>query len=198
MDSRKKHERICSGCGKKDVVRSDQLKMRCRSCQTTVSVKILADYHKAHPDAAGKASRKHGMHNTRLYRIHKSMMDRCGHSGVRHKWAMYYAERGIRVCNEWHVRDSFFSWALSNGYRDDLEIDRIDNSKGYEPGNCRWVTHKENQNNRRSCQSVRWSCYGSACSNCGTSSKPHIAKGLCSPCYQRAIYIPSASKKPLP
>ena len=89
------------------------------------------------------------MHKTRLYRIHKSMMERCGHMGTRHKWAMYYEDRGIKVCNDWQDRSKFFAWALANGYSDELELDRIDNDKGYEPENCRWVTHLVNMRNRR-------------------------------------------------
>jgi len=149
MDKRKRFERICNLCGKSEIVRSDQLKNKCRSCQTKISGKTLKEYNIKNPEAAGNASRKHGMWNTRLYRIHKTMMERCGHMGTRHKWAMYYEDRGIRVCKEWQNREAFFGWALSNGYSDDLELDRIDNDKGYEPENCRWVTHLVNMRNRR-------------------------------------------------
>jgi len=123
--------------------------MKCKPCQTSIGAKTLIDYNKANPEMAGNASRKHGMHNTRLYRIHKSMMERCGHMGTRHKWAMYYEDRGIAVCKEWHDREAFFAWALANGYSEKLELDRIDNYKGYEPENCRWVTHLVNMQNRR-------------------------------------------------
>jgi hypothetical protein len=198
MDKRKRFERTCSGCGKVEIVRSDQLSKTCVSCRTKISSTFLVAWHKENPEAAGNASRKHGMHKTRLYRIHKSMMDRCGHNGTRHKWAMYYSDRGIHVCSDWHNRECFFDWAKSNGYQDDLELDRIDNSRGYEPNNCRWVTHKENQNNRTNSRSVRWSFHSNSCVNCGTTTKPHVAKSLCSPCYQRAIYNPSAAKKPSP
>jgi len=62
---------------------------------------------------------------------------------------MYYQDRGIKVCDEWQKREVFFAWALDNGYSDNLELDRIDNEKGYEPNNCRWVTHLVNMRNRR-------------------------------------------------
>ena len=195
MNNRKRFQRTCCSCGKIELVRSDQLKSKCRSCQIKIGIQTLIQYNLIHPESAGNGSRKHGLHKTRLYRIYQSMMTRCGHTGTRHKWAMYYQDEGIKVCQEWHNRETFFVWALANGYTDELEIDRIDNRKGYQPDNCRWVTHKQNQNNRRNSRSIRWSSYGSQCFSCQSSNKPHVAKGLCSPCYQRFIYNPSASKK---
>lgn len=53
------------------------------------------------------------------------------------------------MCDEWlHDKTRFFEWAFSNGYRDNLTIDRIDCSGNYEPSNCRWVSQKVQQNNR--------------------------------------------------
>ena len=48
----------------------------------------------------------------------------------------------------------FSEWAHSNGYKDDLTIDRIDNDKGYLPSNCRWITIAEQQQNRSSCRMI--------------------------------------------
>ena len=149
MDKRKRFQRICKSCGQIDIVRSDQLNCKCKPCQMILGGLLLGSYVKANPESCSKGSRKHGMHNTRLYRIHKSMMERCGHTGTRHKWAMYYEDRGIKVCEYWHDRTNFFTWALANGYAENLEIDRIDNNNGYNPDNCRWVTHLVNMRNRR-------------------------------------------------
>ncbi|MEN6312767.1 MAG: hypothetical protein ABFD25_00810 [Clostridiaceae bacterium] len=62
-----------------------------------------------------------------------------------------YGGRGISVCDEWlHRSKEFICWARANGYNDNLQLDRIDNDKGYSPDNCRWVTVRENSRNRRS------------------------------------------------
>ena len=62
----------------------------------------------------------------------------------------YYGERGIAVCKEWRESfDTFEQWAKENGYAENLTIDRKDNNKGYEPGNCHWVTMKEQSRNTR-------------------------------------------------
>ena len=61
-----------------------------------------------------------------------------------------YGARGITVCDEWlNDFDSFYNWSIENGYQEDLELDRIDNDKGYSPDNCRWVKAVTNNHNRR-------------------------------------------------
>ena len=63
-----------------------------------------------------------------------------------------YGGRGITVCDEWRERGQFVAfrdWALANGWKKGLDIDRKDNSKGYSPDNCRFVSRKANLNNRR-------------------------------------------------
>lgn len=60
-----------------------------------------------------------------------------------------YQRLGITMCDDWKGHyETFRDWALENGYNDGLEIDRIDNSLGYLPSNCRWVTKKQNLNNK--------------------------------------------------
>ena len=97
-----------------------------------------------------ETSTTHGMCKTRIYSVWKSMLKRVGvHKGVDEETKRLYQDRGITVCDEWLVFENFRDWALSHGYSDDLEIDRVNNDAGYCQENCRWVTPKENINNRR-------------------------------------------------
>ena len=95
-----------------------------------------------------KKNLSHGESETKLYRRWKGMRERCYYT--KHKSYEYYGGRGIEVCDEW--KDSFVNfkeWAMRNGFKEELSIDRIDNDGNYEPSNCRWVTHKEQMNNTR-------------------------------------------------
>lgn len=91
---------------------------------------------------------KDGRKNTRLYGIYNNMKTRC--YNARSRSYKNYGGRGVTICAEW--RDdfkAFYDWAIANGYRDDLSIDRIDVNGNYEPNNCRWVTSYVQSNNTR-------------------------------------------------
>jgi hypothetical protein len=61
-----------------------------------------------------------------------------------------YGARGIGICEEWQRSyTAFRKWAVSNGYADDLELERIDVNGGYSPENCKWISHHDQTMNRR-------------------------------------------------
>lgn len=84
----------------------------------------------------------------KLYAVWSNMKQRCYYP--KDKAYKYYGGRGITVCKEWRINiTSFLNWAMENGYKRELEIDRINNDKSYYPENCRFVSHKVNNQNRR-------------------------------------------------
>lgn len=89
--------------------------------------------------------KNHGMSRTRFYRIWAKMRQRCNDSNCTnyHK----YGAKGVKVCERWDDFRNFHS-DMFDTYEDGLTLDRIDNSKGYEPSNCRWSTYKEQNRNR--------------------------------------------------
>lgn len=95
---------------------------------------------------AGKKNATHGLTGTSIHDIWVNMHARCRNK--KHPSYKYYGERGIRVCDRWASFENFYS---DMGDRPSLKhsVDRRENNKGYEPGNCYWATKKEQQNNMR-------------------------------------------------
>jgi hypothetical protein len=95
-------------------------------------------------EAARKSQFRHGGNGTPLHKRWLSMRRRCSKKS---EDAIHYYEKGIAICKEW---DSFdvFRRDMGPTFKKELELDRIDNNKGYSKENCRWVTHRDNILNR--------------------------------------------------
>lgn len=82
-----------------------------------------------------------------VYKEWRYMRKRCQTKNA--PYSRYYYKKGIKVCEEWNSLengfDTFYKWAIKNGYEEGLSIDRIDSSKGYCPSNCRWIELNENR-----------------------------------------------------
>lgn len=125
-------ECLCE-CGNKKIVKKSHLiNLKIRSCGCLV-----------HENNGGY---KHGFSKTRIYSIFRGMKNRCYNPNE--PAYIRYGGKGIKICNDWLKNPKeFINWAYNNGYSDTLTIERIDNSKGYEPSNCRWIPIEEQQRN---------------------------------------------------
>lgn len=104
----------------------------------TVGALSLNIMYKKHGFTIGKPRR--------LYRIWSNIRQRCNNpNNTRYE---YYGGKGIKRCKEWDDFTTFCTWAITNGYNDNLTIDRINGNGNYEPSNCRWVTQKVNNQNK--------------------------------------------------
>lgn len=87
-------------------------------------------------------AKRHGGKGTRLYNIWCHMKQRCYDENA-HNYK-FYGGKGIKVQSEFHCFKRFRDWALSNGYEENLTLDRIDSNKWYSSHNCQWLTQSDN------------------------------------------------------
>ena len=129
---KRKHIKVvCPNCNKEKNMRSDAYKIRksdmCSKCSLLFNKQLFVSDHGldiSHP----------------LYRRWTGMIRRCKDP----KKANSYLNKGIAVCDEWKDYKNFYEWSIENGFNESLELDRIDEDKGYSPDNCQWITHYEN------------------------------------------------------
>lgn len=129
-------------CGNEIIARGDMLNSGdVKSCGClSRDINMVRPHHITHGATRGGQWE-------RLYVIWQDMKARCE---KRYSTSYKnYGARGISVCEDWHNFESFRSWAMNNGYTDELTIDRIDNDGDYEPSNCKWSTYKEQAVNKR-------------------------------------------------
>jgi hypothetical protein len=113
---------ICE-CGGSTVVRS--------TCLTSGGTKSCGCFRRE----LGHNKGKHHSCSTRLYRIWSGIKQRTSPNNPQH----FGCYKDVYLCKEWESFVVFQKWSLENGYTDQLTIDRVDNHKGYNPNNCRWV-----------------------------------------------------------
>jgi hypothetical protein len=127
---------------------------KCGFCGTRFKANTY-DINRGHIKSCGcynkkrtkEGNTKHGLGATRVYTIWRDIKRRT--LNPKHKNYNDYGGRGITICDEWLDVQNFYNWAISNGYSDELSIDRIDNDGSYYPENCRWTTKSIQARNTR-------------------------------------------------
>jgi hypothetical protein len=95
----------------------------------------------------GCLTEKSNLSHTKLYKVRSHMLSRCYNK--KDKSYVHYGARGIDVCERWRNSAVDFYNDLISSYKEGLQIDRVDNNKGYHPDNVRWATRSEQMLNRR-------------------------------------------------
>ena len=126
----------CGLCGTNFKANTYDIKSKNTKSCGCYKKRIVSETHKTH-----------GLIGTRLYNIWGNIKSRILNS--KNKDYTDYGGRGITICDEWLDVQNFYNWAMSNGYSDELSIDRIDNDGGYSPENCRWTTLTIQNRNQR-------------------------------------------------
>lgn len=117
-------------------------------CKCVCNNEVLVTYSNltsGNTKTCGCSKRKHNMSYSRIYNIWHGMIQRCANKNV-HNYHRY-GGRGINVCERWLDFKNFYI-DMHETYKDNLTLDRIDNSGNYTSENCRWITNIENQANK--------------------------------------------------
>jgi len=108
-------------------------------------------------ESIGNRTRTHGMSKSAVYYRYNHMIKRCYDTA--YKQYVDYGGRGITVCPQWLGKGGFAQFLADMGeVPKDLTLDRIDNSKGYSPDNCRWASRKMQMRNKRSNTMFKGKC----------------------------------------
>ena len=115
---------------------------------------MMTRWHESREDEFQRyfINEKGNRQEVRLYKIWDGIYQRCYNS--KQKDYHNYGGRGIELCEEWKNSTTFMRWAYNNGYKDFLQIDRIDCNGNYCPENCRWVDVQTQAYNKRNTKYV--------------------------------------------
>ena len=129
-------------CGENTIVVSTNLTSgHTKSCKC-----LQADIVKKRSTTHGFSRDENGTPK-RLYTAWLNMKSRC--SNPANPAYKNYGGRGITICNKWSKYENFHKWAMSNGYKNNLTIERMNNNGNYEPDNCTWIPRTEQPKNTR-------------------------------------------------
>lgn len=151
------HMKNCKICNKKNKEMHRRFVNTCTDCVSTRMASI-----------AKNAFRKHGMKGTKLYKTWENMKQRC--NNIKHPTYKYYGGRGITLCDRWNLFVNFAE-DMSDGYAENLTLDRINNDAGYSKSNCRWVSYATQSRNTRHNVSLNGECAKDASLRLGGSRK---------------------------
>lgn len=133
-------------------------KCDCGNTHTTISNNITSGVTRSCGclvrEKAIETNKTHGMRYTKLYKIWESMKRRCDcPSTERYK---NYGGRGISYCSEWIKFEPFMDWAIKNGYKEKMSIERVDVNGNYCPENCKWIPLDDQRNNKTNSSKVEY------------------------------------------
>lgn len=131
---------VCDLCGDSKAMLGGNIRRASRAstsgCRCTPPTNVLLHFRKSH-----------GLSGHPAYGMWEGMIRRC--YSLKHFAYHRYGGRGIKVCDEWRESPAIFiPWAELHGWRNDLQMDRLNNDGDYSPGNVRFVTARENANNK--------------------------------------------------